>query len=74
MAICRGIIEAHGGRIWVEDRSGGGSTFQIALPLPAGDPIGYEIDDNQAINVTVGEAWEQRLNERPAALHPHPQV
>ena len=34
LAICRGIVQAHGGRIWVEDRSGGGSIFRIALPLP----------------------------------------
>jgi two-component system sensor histidine kinase KdpD len=49
LAICRGIIEAHGGSNWVEDRSGGGSVFQIALPLPAGSPIGYEVIDNQAV-------------------------
>jgi two-component system sensor histidine kinase KdpD len=35
LAICRGIVEAHGGRIWVEDRLGGGSVFRIALPLPS---------------------------------------
>lgn len=34
LAICRGIVQAHGGRIWVEDRPGGGSVFRIALPLP----------------------------------------
>jgi two-component system sensor histidine kinase KdpD len=34
LAICRGIVQAHGGRIWVEDRPGGGSIFRIALPLP----------------------------------------
>ncbi len=34
LAICRGIVKAHGGRIWVEDRPGGGSIFCIALPLP----------------------------------------
>ena len=33
LAICRGIVEALDGRIWVEDRPGGGSTFRIALPL-----------------------------------------
>ncbi len=32
LAISRGIIEAHHGRIWVEDTPGGGATFIIALP------------------------------------------
>jgi two-component system sensor histidine kinase KdpD len=35
LAICRGIVEAHGGRIWVEDRAGGGSIFRVAMPLPS---------------------------------------
>lgn len=33
LSISRGIVEAHGGRIWVEDREGGGSIFTVALPL-----------------------------------------
>ena len=33
LTICRGIIEAHGGRIWAENRSGGGAVFRFALPL-----------------------------------------
>src|SRR6266568_3682802 len=41
LAICRGIVQAHGGRIWVEDRPGGGSVFRIALPLPP-DSIALE--------------------------------
>ncbi|MGH7264086.1 MAG: DUF4118 domain-containing protein, partial [Candidatus Rokuibacteriota bacterium] len=33
LAICRGIVEAHGGRISAENRPGGGAVFRIVLPL-----------------------------------------
>lgn len=32
LAVCRRIIEAHGGRIWVEPAAGGGSAFRFTLP------------------------------------------
>ncbi|MGH1559444.1 ATP-binding protein [Caulobacter segnis] len=31
LSICRTIIEAHGGRIWVEPGSEGGATFHFTL-------------------------------------------
>ena len=31
LSICRTIIEAHGGKIWVEDRPGGGTVFRFTL-------------------------------------------
>ena len=33
LSICKGIVEAHGGRIWAENRAGGGALFTFALPL-----------------------------------------
>jgi two-component system, OmpR family, sensor histidine kinase KdpD len=38
LTICRAIVVAHGGRIWVENRSGGGATFKFALPLRGQPP------------------------------------
>jgi two-component system, OmpR family, sensor histidine kinase KdpD len=33
LTICRGIVMAHGGHIWVEPREGGGAVFRFTLPL-----------------------------------------
>jgi two-component system sensor histidine kinase KdpD len=33
LAVAKGLVEAHGGRIWVENRGEGGSRFVFALPL-----------------------------------------
>jgi two-component system, OmpR family, sensor histidine kinase KdpD len=38
LAICRAIVDAHGGRIWVENRRGGGASFRFTLPLEGQPP------------------------------------
>lgn len=32
LAVCKGLVEAHRGRIWAEPREGGGVIFSVALP------------------------------------------
>jgi two-component system sensor histidine kinase KdpD len=39
LTICRGIVTAHGGRIWAAPRDGGGAAFRFTLPL-GGPPPG----------------------------------
>jgi len=38
LTICRGIITAHGGRIWAENQPGGGAVLRFTLPLEGTPP------------------------------------
>jgi two-component system sensor histidine kinase KdpD len=35
LAIVKGLVEAHGGRVWAENRAGGGAQFTFTLPVSA---------------------------------------
>jgi signal transduction histidine kinase len=38
LAVCRSIIQSHGGRLWVESTREGGTEFQFTLPIEGGSP------------------------------------
>ncbi|MDP7619870.1 MAG: ATP-binding protein, partial [Dehalococcoidia bacterium] len=39
LTLCKTLVEAHGGRIWVEPRRGGGSRFVFTLPVSESDRL-----------------------------------
>ncbi len=48
LAICREVVQAHGGRIWVEDAPAGGARFVVALPPTAARAKTASGDDHHA--------------------------
>jgi signal transduction histidine kinase/CheY-like chemotaxis protein len=62
LAICKQLTELMGGRIGVADRPGGGTTFWVALTLPAGEdpghPVVHTVDELVGIRVLIVDDLE----------------
>ena len=39
LAISQGLVQAHGGKIWAENRTGGGARVAFTLPLATGGSL-----------------------------------
>jgi two-component system sensor histidine kinase KdpD len=39
LAVCRGMVNVHGGRLWAENRPDGGVAFRFTLPLEGKAPV-----------------------------------
>jgi two-component system sensor histidine kinase KdpD len=61
LAVAKGIVEAHGGRIWIEDGRGGAGT-RVSFTLPVGDAEGMPAPSAEVVAESASSAELNRVS------------
>ena len=70
LAIARGLVEAHGGRIWAEPRAGGGTRIGFALPAARESPRDLRAGSRRAQGQDFGDFTDgPRADWQDQGLH-----
>jgi signal transduction histidine kinase len=63
LALCRRIIEHHGGHIWVDTTVGEGTTIRFTLPRPVEPPEPEPVETAEPVEATEVDAAAQPVGE-----------
>lgn len=63
LAICKGVVEAHGGSIVAENREGGGAVFRLRLPFSGPPPV---VPSGRGEDLEAAGEDEAGESDRPA--------
>ena len=55
LVICKGIVEAHGGRIWIDKEYTGGTRVKFTLPGRKGDNANDKGQNENGMKNAIGE-------------------